>query len=299
MGYQYKHFLLQLKFQVRPSYKQIVRLLTALDRYALLTMWFLSIKLIVPLPVMAQETSNYMIRVALFVDRGASVPSKKAFKRELDQCSYIKYSCVYGDDIRDGALKNFDALIIPGGSAAKDAYSLGPEAQREVRRFVNDGGIYMGVCAGAYLSSSARENYLGLLPLKTVDSKHWYRVNEGTPVDVQLTAGGMEVFGVDHDNLRITYENGPIFAPPPSDSTDSSLTPLGFFKSEVVADGGERGVMVGAPAMVLSRYGKGIVLAISPHPEQTNGLHKMESHALKWMYEHRTSMPTRSSNSKQ
>lgn len=225
------------------------------------------------------------IRVALYVDRGASVPAKRNFSEVLDNADHISYDRIYGEDIAAGTLKNYDALIVPGGSASKDAFSMGPDARDEVRRFVREGGIYMGVCAGAYLSSEASDNYLGLLPIKTLDQKHWYRVSDGTPVDVELTPGGMEVFGVNRSNIQIVYENGPIFAPP--SNQDDSLTPLGFFRSEVVADGGERGVMLGAPAMILSRYGRGIVLAISPHPEKTPGLKQMIVNALFWLYDHR------------
>ncbi len=226
------------------------------------------------------------IRVALFEDRGASAPAKKNFETVLSNSDEIQYQTIYGDDIADGSLQGFDALIMPGGSASKQAISLGPQARAEVRRFVKEGGIYMGVCAGAYLSSEAQDNYLGLLPLTTMDQKHWYRVDDGTPVDVELTPAGMDVFGLKTRNISIVYENGPIFAPP-TEKVDDSFTPLGFFRSEVVANGGERGVMLGAPAIILSRYGRGMVLAISPHPEKTPGLKQMITRALRWLYDHR------------
>lgn len=226
------------------------------------------------------------IKVALFEGRGASAPAKSNFESVLSNSDDIQFQTIYGDDIADGSLQGFDALIMPGGSASKQAISLGPQARAEVRRFVRNGGIYMGVCAGAYLSSEAQDNYLGLLPLTTLDQKHWYRVDDGTPVKVELTPAGMDVFGLKDSKVDIVYENGPIFAPP-TQKVDDSFTPLGFFRSEVVADGGERGVMLGAPAMILSRYGRGIVLAISPHPEKTPGLRQMITRALRWMYEHR------------
>lgn len=222
------------------------------------------------------------VKVALFVGRGASEPAKKAFKREFRADENIEFHCVFGDDVRNGVLKDYDAFVVPGGSANKDALSLGAEAREEVKRFVAAGGIYMGVCAGAYLSSQVNEKYLGLIPLKTADPSHWYRT-DGTPVEVELTALGQEIFGTKQDRIRVKYENGPIFAAPEGKPNDD-LTPLGFFRSEVVADGGRRGVMLGAPAAILARYGKGLVLVLSPHPEETPGLHFMEPHALRWLY---------------
>lgn len=234
-------------------------------------------------PVQADPS---VIKVALFVDRGASDRAKRNFKRLLGSSNFIQYQAVYGDDIRNGSLKSFDALVVPGGSAAKEAVSMGPEARAEVRRFIEGGGVYLGVCAGAYLASRMRENYLGFLPLKTRDPEHWYRVDDATPVDVELTEGGMEVFGLDTPKVSIAYENGPIFAPPEG-PVDDSFTPLGFFRSEVVGSGGERGVMLGAPAMIMTRYGRGIVLVSSPHPELTPGKHRMILNALRWLYDHR------------
>jgi len=92
----------------------------------------------------------------------------------------------------------------------------------------------MGVCAGAYLASQQRDHDLGLLPLTTLDSDHWYRVADGTLVDVELTPAGMEIFGIPTRNIKLIYENGSIFAPP-VERPDSTFTPLGFFRSEVVA----------------------------------------------------------------
>lgn len=233
----------------------------------------------------AMNAEGTKIKVALFVDNGADASEfKKEFRRSNDDS--ITYQVVNGDDIRNGALDNFDALLVPGGSASQEARSMGAEARENVCRFVKEGGVYMGVCAGAYLSSRQAVHDLGFLPLKTLDPDHWYRVDDGTLVDVELTPTGMEVFCIDKSNIRVIYENGPIFGPP-IEQPDPSFTVLGFFRSEVVADGGERGVMRGAPAIVLSRYGRGIVLAISPHFEETPGLKQVQLHALRWLYNHR------------
>lgn len=226
------------------------------------------------------------LSIALFVDRGASIPARKNFKRLLNSSDNITFDSVDGNDIYNGALTKYEVLIVPGGSAMKDAFSMGTEAREEVKRFVRNGGIYMGVCAGAYLSSTEREKYLGLLPIKTRDQEHWFRTADGTMVDVELTPQGQEVFGTPNRNLQILYENGPIFGLP-EEKTEQTLTPLGYFRSEVVAKGGEKGVMLGAPAAILSRYGKGIVLAVSPHPEKTPHEGHILLHALFWLRDHR------------
>lgn len=225
------------------------------------------------------------IRIALLVNRGTEASEfRKEFKNKTDD--YISYQIIHNEDLRDGALKNFEALIIPGGSATTESISMGQEARDEIKRFIREGGIYLGVCAGAYLASCTKPVYLGLLPVKCYDEEHWLRT-DGTPkLLVELTPAGQEVFGIKSKNVRITYEDGPVFSPP-FEKPDDSFVPLGFFREEVVADGGVRGVMIGAPAAILSRYGKGIVLVISPHPEETPGLKQVELHAIRWLYEHR------------
>jgi hypothetical protein len=259
--------------------RKIVKNLPVVKVTALISILFLQLSL--------SAHADEKMRVALYVDSGASTPAKANFKELLGRSERMNWRCVLGDDIGSGALKNFDALIVPGGSAQKEANSMGTESRDEVRRFVRDGGLYFGVCAGAYLSSEAKRNDLGLLPISTLDQEHWYRVDDGTPVDIELTPAGMDVFGLKDSRVKIIYENGPIFGKP-IDKTDPSFTPLGFYRSEVVARGGERGVMLGAPSMILSRYGKGLVLACSPHPEKTEGLRWIILHALEWMYQHRT-----------
>jgi glutamine amidotransferase-like uncharacterized protein len=248
---------------------------------------FLAIILIVVNLFLSLPSNADPLRVALYVDRGASAPAKHAFRNELDNGNNIIWKRMYGDEIRRGSLEKFDALIVPGGSAREEAKSMGAESREEVRRFVKEGGVYLGVCAGAYLASSARESYLGMLPLRTVDQEHWHRVENGKLLPVGLTPLGMEVFGLKKDVVRIIYENGPIFAEPRENTKVEGVTPLGFYREEVVARGGERGVMLGAPIAVVAKYGRGIVLALSPHPEKTPGLKKIELHAIHWLYDHR------------
>ncbi len=234
-------------------------------------------------PAIAQQNK---IKVAIFVGRGAEASEfRKEFDRSDDDT--IDYETVIGEDIRDGYLNKFDAILVPGGSARREAISMGIAARDEVRRFVKDGGIYMGVCAGAYLASEQSNLDLSLIPLTTLDAAHWYRVDDMTGVDVELTPAGMEIFGIPKRNVRIGYENGPIFGLP-APRPDMNFCPVGFFRSEVVGDGGQRGVMLGAPAMILGKYGRGVVLILSPHPEETPGLKEVELHALRWLYQKRS-----------
>jgi len=221
------------------------------------------------------------IRIALFIDKGAHARSQIFDTLGNDRSVYAQ--TVYGEDIRSGCLKDFDVLFMPGGSGKKEAISLEENGKDEVRRFVKDGGIYVGVCAGCYLASCARPEYLGLIPATTVDKEHWRRGKATLPIE--FTQLGMQIFGIDRANVDVIYHNGPVLKI--YDNYKNDVTPLCYFRGEAVASGGQSGLMVNAPAIVLCGYGRGLVLGISPHPEATQGLTPIELNAIHWLYNHR------------
>lgn len=217
------------------------------------------------------------IRVALFLDKGAHPRDTLLFA--LKSAPDMSVVILDGEEIREGDLKEIDLLLVPGGSARREAISMKESGRQEVRNFVANGGLYMGICAGCYLLTESSPTDLGLLPLKTVD-RHWQRGKGVLPVE--LTSLGNEIFGTNQKMVYILYHNGPVIENSPV------ITPLGFFRGELVARGGKHGLMVGAPAMFIGRFGKGIVLGISPHPEANPHQVFMELNAIRWMYKHRT-----------
>lgn len=226
---------------------------------------------------------NDKIRVALFTDQGAR--PRTLLKDYLSRLDSIEFSLIDALDIDDGCLDKVDVLIMPGGSGRKEAASLGNDGQDTVRNFVRDGGAYIGVCAGFYLLTSARDEFLGLLPLELEDPKHWHRGK--AMLDVQLTPKGQEIFGLAQSDIEVLYHNGPVVVPiNPTDAQDIEI--LGVFKQELVGKGGKPGLMIGAPAMLLGHYGKGIVIGISPHPEASDELVSIYSNAINWAFKNRS-----------
>ena len=63
-----------------------------------------------------------------------------------------------------GELAGTRLLLVPGGWPRLKYRLLGGKGRRAVRRFVEQGGIYLGICGGAGLALSV-EGGLGLLPL--------------------------------------------------------------------------------------------------------------------------------------
>lgn len=76
-----------------------------------------------------------------------------------------------------GALTNCDVVIFAGGSAGKQAESIGAAGLAAVRAFVENGGGYVGICAGACLatcgSPKTRLNLINAATISPNMSRPW------------------------------------------------------------------------------------------------------------------------------
>ena len=167
------------------------------------------------------------------------------------------------EDLREGILANLDVIIFPGGSGSKQGTTIGKEGRAAVRKFVQDGGGYIGICAGAYLATNHFSWSLKILDAKMVSSK-WNR-GSGT-VEVEFTSLGQKLLRPAEKTLKIRYYNGPIIEPDGDDSLPDYQV-LALFRTEVAKHGSPKGVMVNSPAIVAGRCGSGRVLCLSPHAE--------------------------------
>jgi glutamine amidotransferase-like uncharacterized protein len=150
-----------------------------------------------------------------------------------------------------GKLDDCDVLIIPGGWPQKYSNNLGKSGFQKIRKFVKNGGKYIGICAGAYLASKKfelddKESFKGL---GISDVKVKMEVKKFLPgklreiefvSDSALTKGFAK-------QLKMWYENGPMM------SARKEEVKAQFDKSSA--------------AIVQSKYGKGSVILFSPHPE--------------------------------
>lgn len=223
------------------------------------------------------ETSAETIRVALYNDGGVGGNGVASLTSQLGSDARFLAAQVCGDDIAAGALDQFDLLICSGGSGSAQSRSLGEKGRDNVRGFVDGGGDYIGICAGSYLACKGFSWGLGILDAKTVSSR-WRRGRAVLPLS--LAAESRELFGWENETANIKYHNGPIIEPL-NDPAIPDFTTLASFAEEVAENGSPVGVMVNSPAIVLGDYGRGQVMCISPHPEQTEGCEKWLPRAVK------------------
>ena len=218
------------------------------------------------------------ITVALYQGKGTGGVSEKLLNL-LEKQPNLKVRDVTEEDIRDGKLTGCDVLIQPGGGGGVQGRALGEEGRQKIREFVEAGGGYVGVCAGAYLATCEYPWSLNILNAKVVDRKHWDR-GHGT-VKIGLTPHGREFFSVDREQLSIYYHQGPLLAPADNPNLPD-YEDLAKFETGVAQNGAPSGVMRGCTAIASGTYHKGRVICFSPHPEQTKGLEHLLERAIQW-----------------
>jgi putative intracellular protease/amidase len=176
-------------------------------------------------------------------------------------------------------LSEFDIIVFSGGSGSAQAKAIGEAGRKNVRQFVERGGGYLGICAGAYLACAGFDWGLGILNAKTVSNK-WQRGR--AMLQVELTEPGRGLFGSVNGPFTIRYANGPIIQP----LGRSDLPPYqvaALFRTEVAEHGTPVGVMLNSPAAAFAPFGRGRVLTLSPHSEDTPGLENVVPRALAWL----------------
>jgi glutamine amidotransferase-like uncharacterized protein len=219
------------------------------------------------------------IRVAIFSDAGVTKAGVTQVERCLPESQGFEAKLITAEQIRDGALKDFDVLIHPGGTASKQGETLGDRGRGAVKKFVERGGGFIGICAGAYLASAQYKWSLGVLNAKVIDGAHWAR-GEGD-VKLRLTSAGQKALQPEKESCTIHFENGPLLGPGKKDNIED-YEALATFETEMRKNDAPPGIMKGTTAIARGKYGKGRVVCFSPHPEKTPGREVFLQSAVRW-----------------
>lgn len=165
---------------------------------------------------------------------------------------------ISGDWIKDAAL-----FLMPGGADLPYVANLTPVGNRIIKAYIESGGSFLGICAGAYYASNYVEFALGtelevkgerelsLFPgtvkgpcLKPYD----YRTNSGAcAAEIQLAADGSK--------LKVFYNGGGFFVGAESMREIEKI-------ARYTQDGNEN-----EAAIIRFMYGKGRVILSGVHPE--------------------------------
>jgi putative intracellular protease/amidase len=226
----------------------------------------------------AQPAQTKSIRVAVFHDSGVSEKISVLLSL-LKTFPELSVTEVKAEDIRGGKLTNFDVVLFPGGSGSKEGAALEEAGRKEVKAFVERGGGFLGICAGAYLASADYDWSLHILDAKVIDRAHWAR---GTgDVEVSLTDSGRKLLAAKSERETILYWQGPLLAPANKPDIPDYET-LGTFATEIAKNGAPKGVMPGTTAIARGSFGSGRVFCFSPHPERTPAVQDQVLKAILW-----------------
>lgn len=242
-----------------------------MPRRLLQVMWVL---LALPLATQAIEP----IRVVIY-DHHARGTGPAGLTKILNEEAGFSPRWATAEQIRTGALHDAEVVIFPGGSGSGQAARLEESGRDEVRRFVRQGGGYLGICAGAYLASSQYDWSLHLLNARVIDRKHWAR-GKGL-VKLSLSKAGRELLATPLDEVEVIYAQGPLLAP----AIEADLppyTPLALYETGIAKKEAPEGIMPGTTAIAKGNFGEGRVLCFSPHPEKEAGPHGFIEAGVRW-----------------
>ena len=201
------------------------------------------------------------LKVGFYVDRGSRSGGTLRWAQILHYSPQFEVTLLDGQDLRDGKLDGLDLLMIPGGSSEMQCKAMGEEGKAAVRRFVANGGKYVGVCAGYHCAINS-PGRIGMLPYV------WKGSGGVKTLQVELFDNAEKRLGIPKGNYTVRYSKGPIVAPAPlADDTPVEAEILGVYRSSF-GPAGKTGIdYSGTPAMLFGTYGKGKVVATSFHPE--------------------------------
>lgn len=227
------------------------------------------------------------IRVAVFeVGRQSRNATSELIETLSSEPDWI-WEYVSPAQVQSGMLGRFDVVVFPGGSGSQQAAALGDEGRRAVRKYVDSGGGYVGICGGAFLATAGYDWSLALVNAKTLTgekhipglgSRSMAARGSGT-VKIELTSAGKRILGDLSGSVDVQYSSGPILFKARRADIPEFVT-LGRFRTEVWEYEPQRGTMIDTPAIIAGRFGKGYVMVISPHPEMTEGLEVLVKRAI-------------------
>jgi hypothetical protein len=202
----------------------------------------------------------------------------------------LPFDLVRSEDIRNGILRNYFMIFVPGGWASNKIKALGEEGVQEVRKFVDGGGSYLGFCGGAGLATldgigllnisrvptkDRVPSFSGRIGINLVNHSIWNGLGGTSAV---LNAWWPSQFSINDPSLNVIANYGE--ALPDSFSSDLSVGSVLKYAGSWEALERSYGIKLdpsrlrGEPAVVEGRYGKGKVIISLVHfdtPGDLNG----------------------------
>lgn len=224
-------------------------------------------------------------RIGLYAGSGAS-HSWLWFAEIFDRMGFYDLVPLDEKDIWGGKLQGLDVLSVSGGDTFAIAAALGRKGAAEMERFITDGGLYLGSCAGAYLllhSSKEDLNLFNYVRAKitnlTSTLPEPFRLKEKFctaygcsyifhPVreEVALETNGFTPFRCSGTFIAPLYGGPPMV---PSHTAQVLTTYKGFTDKTLflVEERLAEDTLLGKAAVIREKMGKGHIYLFGPHFE--------------------------------
>ena len=141
-------------------------------------------------------------------------------------------------------LRGVDCVVFPGGDGDVDNFDHKlRDRSRVIQKYVAQGGKYLGICMGAYITSKLYFNILG-------DTSAEQYIKHPL-ADVHFAGETTTTLHVDGDEHRVFFYDGPVF-----EGDMDSINILATYHN-------------GLAAAIIKSYHRGQVLCVGPHLEST------------------------------
>jgi len=224
-------------------------------------------------------------KIGIYAGQGAS-HSWLWFVEIFDRMGFYDIRFLTEAHLKADGLDGCQVLAMSGGDTFAVAQGLGPEGADNLQRFIEDGGLYIGSCAGAYLplhSSKEHLNLFNFVPARIANltrtlpeaqrlkekfctaygcSFIFHPVREA----VQVATNGFEPFS------KTPSLRAPLYGGPPMVARESAqvlATYSGFTDKTVflVDEQLARDTVLGKAAVIRQKMGKGCLHLYGPHFE--------------------------------
>jgi len=177
-----------------------------------------------------------------------------------------------------------DVFIIAGGEPRKIRLELAGAGAKTIRKFISNGGGYVGICAGAVLAIPKAPSLELLQDVKMVNDNIWW--DSGICGDIKLKSCIKNTDEITNTNNIIetiinrfndtelfSYKNGPLLCIKKMNKKSTSVPiPLATFSSPIynancVISDELLNEINGSIAIIFGIYNKGSIIITSIHPE--------------------------------
>ena len=206
------------------------------------------------------------LRVGLYADQGCRGAGAAIWAMLIDGSPDAELTLLSGEDLRRGALEGLDLFVSPGGAGGPQTAAMGEEGMAAVRKYVAEGGKYLGTCCGFSNLLNERPSFAKrntMVPFARIPGM----ARGGFTGAVRFTEAGRKIFGAENRDYFIRYHNGPIVYRTEDVPPCSNVVVLATMNSELSEVGPVKNPMFGTPAVVGCDYAKGRMILFNGHPE--------------------------------